>query len=153
MVLEFILGESTYQKRDLYTQDYVVIDFETTGFYAKNDDIIQIGAIKYRNDEQVDIFSTLIQPTRRNISQKIEELTGITNEMVRYAPTIDERITDLVRFIGGLPLVAHNADFDMGFLINALNDCGVRSHSFEVVDTLSLARELMPTMPNHKKKK
>ena len=130
--------------------DYVVLDFETTGMRATGDDkIIQIGAIRYFNHWKDDEMDVLINP-QRSISPFVTNLTGITNEMVKDAPIIDEKVADLVEFIGDLPIIAHNASFDMGFLyaLDGLN--GIHIPQYTVIDTVKIARQTIKDTPNHK---
>lgn len=127
--------------------DYVVLDFETTGLRPGADQIIQVGAVKYKNHEQMDIMNQLVNPLR-SISTRITSLTGITNDMVRNEPKIEFVINQLIKFIGDLPIVAHNASFDMGFLY-ALED-KVEVPTYTVIDTLKLSRKIINQTPNHK---
>lgn len=138
-----------YKKSAASVSDYVVLDFETTGLRAGADRIIQIGAIRYFNhwkDEEMDV---LINP-QRHISPTIARLTGITNEMVADAPTIEEKFGELIDFIGDLPIIAHNASFDMGFLyaLDQLN--GITIPEYTVIDTVKIARQKIKDAPNHK---
>lgn len=119
-------------------KDYVAIDLETTGLSAKTDKIIEIGAVKVIDGEVVDKYETLINPGVY-ILQRITEVTGITNEMVKDAPYISEKIGELIEFIGELPLLGHNLLFDYSFVKRAAINQG---YSFEKigVDTLKIAR-------------
>lgn len=128
-------------------KDYVVLDFETTGLRPGADQIIQVGAVKFHNHIQVDVMNQLVNPLRA-ISPRITSLTGISNELVKNEPKIDRVILQLIEFIGELPIVAHNASFDMGFLY-ALDD-RVDIPRYTVIDTLKLARKVILTTPNHK---
>ena len=127
--------------------DYVVLDFETTGLRPGADQIIQVGAVKYKNHEQMDIMNQLVNPLK-SISTRITSLTGITNQMIRNEPKIELVINQLIEFIGDLPIVAHNASFDMGFLY-ALED-KVDVPRYTVIDTLKLSRKIINQTPNHK---
>lgn len=138
-----------YKTTTKRVKDYVVLDFETTGFRAGADRIIQIGAIKYTNHQQTNQFHSLINP-QRHISIQITQLTGITNEMVQVAPTIEQKIDELLDFISELPIVAHNAPFDMGFLYTLDNLEGISIPEFTVIDTVKLARKFITQTPNHK---
>ncbi|MBD7984604.1 3'-5' exonuclease [Sporosarcina sp. Sa2YVA2] len=129
--------------------DYVVLDFETTGFRAGADRIIQIGALKYFNHEQTELLNTFINP-ERHIPLTITRLTGISNEMVEMAPTIENKIDELIQFIGDLPIIAHNASFDMGFLYALDNLEGITIPEYTVIDTVKLARKTIIETPNHK---
>ncbi|MFX3674745.1 MAG: PolC-type DNA polymerase III [Paenisporosarcina sp.] len=136
-----------YQPSVKKAKDYVVLDFETTGLRAGADQIIQVGAVKYINHERVEVMNQLVNPNR-DISSRITSLTGITNQSVRNEPTIHTVIFDLLDFIGDLPIVAHNASFDMGFLY-ALDPI-VKIPRYSVIDTLKLARKVIHQTPNHK---
>ena len=120
---------------------YVVFDIETTGFSAKNDHIIEIGAIKIEKGKQVDTFSEFINPTIP-IPFKIEQLTGISDDMVKNAPTIEVILPKFLDFCKGSVLVAHNAEFDTGFIKEKAQQLQL-SYDFTVVDTLTLARVLL----------
>ena len=96
-------------------QDYVVVDIETTGAWSSGDRITEIGAVKIRNHQVVDEWHTLINP-QRSIPTKIVELTGITNQMVRDAPVFREVADSFMAFMGDGIFVAHNVNFDYGFL-------------------------------------
>jgi len=128
-------------------ENYVVLDFETTGLRAGSDKIIQIGAVKYIGHNREDTMYLLINP-EQYISPTITRITGIKNEDVQDAPTIDEVAHDLIEFIEGLPLVAHNAPFDMGFLY-ALDKI-TPIPEYTVIDTVKLARKVIRETPNHK---
>ena len=129
--------------------NYVVLDFETTGFRSGADRIIQIGAVKYMNHEKVGTFETLVNP-KRHISPRITQLTGITNEAVKYAPMIDNVIGELIGFIGDLPIVAHNASFDMGFLYAIEEVYGIPIPEYTGIDTIQLSRKVITETPDHK---
>ncbi len=103
--------------------DYVVIDFETTGFNPYNDKIIQVAAVKYRNHELVDQFVSYVNP-ERSIPDRITSLTGITNYRVSDAPTIEEVLPLFLAFLHTNVIVAHNASFDMRFLKSNVNMLG-----------------------------
>jgi len=103
--------------------------------------------VKFRNHEQVGVMNQLVNPLR-TISARITSLTGISNNMVKNEPQIERVILQLIDFIGELPIVAHNASFDMGFLY-ALDD-RIDVPRFAVIDTLKLARKVIHATPNHK---
>lgn len=127
---------------------FVVFDIETTGFGPKNDQIIEIGAVKVVNNEIVDNYSTFINP-QIPIPANIVKLTSITDEMVADAKLIDEILPQFLEFCNGSVLVAHNAGFDTGFIKQKALDMGIDT-DFTVVDTLSLARLLIPGLKNYK---
>lgn len=138
-----------YQTSVRKAADYVVLDFETTGFRSGADKIIQIGAIKYIGHRQEAVFETLINP-RRFISPTITRLTGISNESVEGAPFIEDVIGDLIAFIDDYPIVAHNAAFDMSFLYALDNLEGIQVPEYTVIDTVRLARKVIKETANHK---
>ena len=127
-----------------FDDEYVVFDIETTGFSSKNDKIIEIGAVKLKNGEIVDTFSTFVDP-KVNIPYKITELTSITQNMVNGEPTIEEVLPKFMDFVGDSVLVAHNASFDVGFIKKNLRDVG-KTLKNPVMDTVPLARYLYPDL-------
>lgn len=129
--------------------DYVVIDFETTGFNPYNDKIIQVAAVKYHNHEQVDQFVSYVNP-ERSIPDRITSLTGITNYRVSDAPTIEEVLPLFLAFLHTNVIVAHNASFDMRFLKSNVNMLGLPEPKNNVIDTVFLAKKYMKHAPNHK---
>lgn len=138
-----------YRTSSNIVQNYVVLDFETTGLRAGADQIIQIGAVKYVKHELTDILNTLVNP-QRHIPQTVAQLTGISNDRVKPAPTIEQTIKELLDFIGDFPIIAHNASFDMGFLYAVENNCDVNIPEYTVIDTVKLARKRITETPNHK---
>lgn len=126
------------------SQTFVVFDLETTGFSNKNDKITEIGAVKVENFKVVDRFSQLINP-EKDISYKVQELTGITNNLIKDKPTIEEILPKFLDFIGDSVLVAHNANFDMGFMQQKCREQNIEFKNTSV-DTLTLARTLLPHM-------
>jgi len=137
------------QDRTLINDTYVIFDTETTGLSAVYNKIIEIGAVKIQNGEIIDKFSTFVDP-KVTISEKITEITGITNEMVQGAPLQDEALLKFKDFIGDSILVAHNARFDIGFLNVGLKVLGEPGVTNPVIDTVELARFLYPSMKNYK---
>jgi exonuclease, DNA polymerase III, epsilon subunit family len=126
------------------SQTFVVFDLETTGFSNTNDKITEIGAVKVENFKVVDRFSELINP-KKDISYKVQELTGITNDLIKDKPTIEEILPKFIDFIGDSVLVAHNADFDMGFMQQKCREQNIEFKNTSI-DTLTLARILLPHM-------
>ncbi|MBE5922654.1 MAG: PolC-type DNA polymerase III [Lachnospiraceae bacterium] len=127
---------------------YVVFDIETTGFSAEKDRIIEIGAVKVENGNITDRFSEFVNP-QIPIPFNIEQLTGINDSMVVGARTIDAVLPDFLRFCEGAAVVAHNAEFDMGFIAAKAAELGVPCR-FTIVDTLPLARVLLPKLSKYK---
>lgn len=122
-----------------YPSDYVVLDFETNGLDPKECDIIQMAAIRYRNNEKVDIFTSFVYTT--SIPLKVTELTSITIEHCESAPKLEELLPQLLNFIGDDVIVAHNASFDLSFLMEIMKRLNISGQTFIYVDTLRLARQ------------
>ena len=132
-----------------FDEQAIVFDVETTGFSIYSDRMIEIGAVKLVGGEIVDTFSTFINP-KRPISAKITELTSITNDMVKDAPLEKEAMDAFVAFCGDAKvLVAHNAAFDTGFIDAAAARYGMKMN-YTSVDTVPIARALLPQLSNHK---
>ena len=127
---------------------YVVFDIETTGFSSVKDRIIEIGAVKVQSGSIVDTYSTFVNP-QIPIPFEITNLTGITDDMVMHAPGIDVILPQFLEFVGDAALVAHNASFDVGFIEQNCNSLGI-SKKFTYLDTVALARVLLPTLAKYK---
>ena len=127
---------------------YVVFDIETTGFSAENDRIIEIGAVRVEQGEITDKFSVFVNP-QTPIPFEIEKLTGINDEMVMNEPTIEEILPKFLDFCKGAVMVAHNAGFDMSFIRKNSERQGLPCE-FTVVDTVALARILLPQLNRFK---
>lgn len=125
--------------------DYCIIfDIETTGFYPETHKITEIGAIKVRDGQILEIFSQLINP-QVAIPQEIVSLTGITPAMVEYMPTIEEVLPRFIDFCEDYPIMGHNILFDFSFIkTNALQQKLRFEHNG--LDTLALARTLLPKL-------
>ena len=134
---------------DLLEQEYVVFDTETTGFTPYNDQMIEIGAVKIKNGVVTDRFDELINPGRK-LPEKIVELTNITDEMLAPCDTEENATKRFLAFVGDLPMVAHNAKFDIGFISAAMNKYNLGEFKNTVIDTMSMARMLYPEWKNHK---
>ncbi len=126
----------------------VVFDIETTGFSATRDRIIEIGAVKVIEGKIVDKYSTFVNPDIP-IPFEIENLTHITDEMVMDAPMIDVILPQFLEFCKGCILVAHNASFDVGFIRTKAAEMQIET-DFTVVDTVGLARMLLPKLNRFK---
>lgn len=134
----------------LLKNKYVVIDVETTGNNPKKGDrIIQIGAVIVEQGKIVDKFSSYVNP-ETNISLFIQQFTGITNEMVEDAPSFSSIAPIIMEYLNGAHFVAHNVPFDLSFLQNELDLSGYNSFSGPVIDTVELARLLMPSEESFK---
>lgn len=123
---------------------YIALDLETTGLSPSADRILEIGAVKVVGGQIAETYETLVNPGRK-IEKRIEELTGITDEMAAGGMNTKEAVTGLVEFCGNLPILGHNIIFDYGFVKqNAIN----LNLAFEKegIDTLKIARKLFPEM-------
>ena len=123
-------------------REYIVLDLEMTGLSAKTDQIIEIGAIRVCDGMHVDSYACIVNP-RCSVPERVVELTGITDEMVRNGEDRDVAIGKLLDFVDGYVLVGQNLGFDYGFLKQwAVNHKRVFEAS--ACDTLKIARELLP---------
>ena len=131
-------------------QRYVVLDLETTGNSPKKQDkIIQVGAVLVEDGEITERFASFVNPGCK-IPPFIEQLTSINNEMVKRAPTFAQIAPMLVEMLEGSILVAHNVPFDLSFLQHELQESGYPAFSGNTVDTVELARILLPTRISYK---
>jgi len=138
-----------FKDYDLLDTEFVVFDTETTGFTPYVDQMIEIGAVKIKNGVITDRFDELINLGRK-LPQKIVELTNITDEMLINCDTEENVTKRFKEFIGDLPMVAHNAKFDIGFMSAAYNKFNLGEFNNTVLDTMSMARMLYPNWKNHK---
>ena len=130
---------------------YCVLDLETTGFSAKTEKITEIGIIKVKNGEVIDEFSCFVNP-EKHIPQRVSEVTNITDDMVKDAKTIKDVFPDVLEFLGdpnNTVIVAHNANFDVGFLKQNAINLGYK-FDYTYLDTLSLAKDLFPNYKKYK---
>ncbi len=136
--------------RNLIGKEFVVFDLETTGFDPTMCDIIEIGAVKLKDGKIVESFTTLLKP-RKSIPQEITELTGISDDMVVFAPSFSEVVADFYKFTRGATMVAHNANFDIPFLRYHASNLRYNFDN-EVKDTLAMARAMVKGVKNYKLK-
>ena len=129
--------------QDLNTE-YIVFDIETTGLSQKKNKIIEIGAVKVKDGEEIDRFSEFINP-EEPIPYSIEQLTSITDEMVMHAPTVDVILPKFLEFCGDDIVVAHNAAFDTGFIKKNAKDLGMKFDN-TIMDTMTLSHVLLPEL-------
>ncbi|MFH1141721.1 MAG: exonuclease domain-containing protein, partial [Chloroflexota bacterium] len=114
---------------------YVSLDLETTGLDPEREDIIEIGAVKFRGDEVLATFQTLVNP-RRELSSFVIQLTGIAQRQVDAAPPLSDVAGQLLTFLGPLPLVGHSVAFDLGFLAKA--GLGLSNPCYDTQDMASV---------------
>ena len=132
-----------------FVDDYVLVDIETTGLSPIQDDIIEIGAIKVVNNKMVDTYNQLIKIDRQ-LSPFITNLTGITNEMLKTGKVPIDVFTEFVNFAGSNVIIGHNVNFDLGFLNNKCKKYLDYDLNNDYVDTMFLARKLVPNSLNYK---
>ena len=126
----------------------IVLDFETTGLNTAKDRIIEIGAVKLAHGQVVDSYGVLENPGEL-LPQKITEITHITDQMLRDAPSAAQVLPELLAFMDGCPIAAHNAKFDCAVLESELKRLG-QTYEAPQLDTLTLARKLYPELKSHK---
>ena len=137
--------------RDVPIEDsvFVSFDLETTGLSVVHDGITEFGAVKVRNGEVIDRMQCFINP-EREIPSRIVDLTHISNEMVKNAPTAVEMVDRIMDFFGDHVIVAHNATFDVGFLNEAYRKAGKPPIQNTIIDTLPLARAILKPMKSYR---
>ncbi len=131
-----------------FAEEYVAFDLETTGLSSKTDTIIEIGAVLIKDGKELDRFQTFVDPQRK-LDKKIVELTGITDDMLKGAPLIDQVLPQFLDFVGGRVLVAHNSDFDTGFIRAACSRLNL-PYGFTSADTLILSQNMLPQLNKFK---
>ncbi len=137
------------QEYNLLEDTFVVFDTETTGFNAGSEDqIIEIGAVKIQNGEILETFNELIDPGRK-LPEKITEITGITDKMLKGKRTEQEVVLDFINWYGELPLIAHNALFDLSFLESAIKKYSLKSFTNTLLDTMEMSRLVSPNEARH----
>ncbi len=140
-----VYGDSNASFED---DTFIIFDIETTGLSPLTCGITEIGAVKYRGGKIEDRFSTFVNP-QIPIPQNIVELTGITDDMVKDAPDTQSAVKSFVEFCGNDILVAHNANFDMGFMKKAAEDYSI-PFTNPYLDTLALSRHINTDLKKHK---
>ena len=140
---------AVFGKKDcLLTEEFVAFDLETTGLNSREDKIIEIGAVVMKDGKEIDRFQTFVDPHQK-LENVTTELTGITDTMLKGAPSIEEILPKFIEFVGDRVLVAHNADFDTGFIQSACKNQNL-PYDFTSVDTLALSMVLMTQMKRYK---
>ena len=131
-----------------YDDEMVVFDLETTGLSNRTCKIIEIGAVKIKAGEIIDTFNMFVDP-EEPISELITQLTSITDDMVKGAPKEKEAVGKFLEFCGNDMLIAHNANFDVGFIRVAAERCGY-PFTNSYLDTVGLSKYLNTDIKNHK---
>jgi DNA polymerase-3 subunit epsilon len=132
-----------------FPASFAALDIETTGLDATVDSIIELSAVKVKDGKVTDTFSTLVNP-EQPIDWWITELTGITDDMVKDAPTIDKTLGDFVTFLGDDVVVGHNVNFDINFIYDNHKRITDNDFSNDFIDTLRLARFLLKDLSHHR---
>ncbi|MDN5354692.1 MAG: ATP-dependent helicase DinG [Candidatus Cloacimonadota bacterium] len=130
-------------------KNFVVFDLETTGFNFEQEDIIEIGAVKYANNKKIESFSEFIKPTKP-VPEFIKQLTHITDEQLNQASPLPVVLEKFLHFIDNNLLVCHNTDFDIGFLKAKMEKTSFPPFTNRFLDTLELSRIYLPFAANHK---
>ena len=130
-----------------FPPDFTVVDIETTGFTPEKDEIIEISAIRVRNNLPEATFSSLIKPSQK-INNFIANLTGITNEMLYVAPDIDIVLDKFSKFIGDDIILGHNVNFDINFLYDRLLE--IKPLTNDYIDTMRIAKRILPQLSSYR---
>ncbi len=151
----FIYGK-TYANREhkgksllKWVDNYVLVDIETTGLSPRTDEIIEIGAIKVKENKIVDTFDTLLKIDRK-LSYFITNLTGITNEMLEEGEEQEEALEEFVNFAGKEIIMGHNVNFDINFIYDKCQSYLDYYLSNDFVDTMRIAKHILPNVRNYK---
>ena len=132
-----------------FPKEYAVIDIETTGLSPEYDSIIELSALKVKDNNVVDTFTSLVNPGFK-IDSFITELTGITNEMLKDANKIEKVLPDFMSFIGDLHLVGHNVNFDVNFIYDNSIEILNKPLKNNFTDTMRISRRILKELPHHR---
>lgn len=138
----------SFPKNQDIDAEYCVLDIETTGLSFRTEKITELGAVIYKNGEVIDEFECFVNP-EKPIAQEVVEVTHITDEMVKDSETIETILPKFLEFIGDRIIVAHNADFDVGFIKYNAEKLGIKLEN-TYIDTLRLAKDLFPDYKKYK---
>jgi DNA polymerase-3 subunit epsilon len=130
-------------------QTFVAFDTETSGAYPLGADVVEFGAVKWQNGEVIGEYQTLLKP-REKMSDFIIGIHGITNEMVADAPTMDQKVSEILEFLGSSVLMAHHAPFDLGFMAIEFEKNKLAFPTGALLCTSLLSRKLIKESVNHK---
>jgi DNA polymerase-3 subunit epsilon len=128
---------------------YIAFDIETTGFLPRVDQIVEIAAVKFSNFKPVESFASLVNP-KISIPLGAGRVHGITDEMVKDSPTIDNVLSRFAEFCAGAPLVAHNAPFDTEFVKADIEKFETPAPTGVILDTCAMARKVVQGCANYK---
>jgi DNA polymerase-3 subunit epsilon len=128
---------------------FIAFDLETTGTRPLQDEIIEIGAVLFDGSTSIKTYGVLVDPGIP-IPPDASAVNGISDDMVKGKPRIEEVLSSFAEFCGDLPLVAHNAPFDYKFLLEDIKKHRAAAPQGVVLDTLPLARQVFPGLPNYK---
>jgi DNA polymerase-3 subunit epsilon len=134
-----------------FPNNFIVIDVETTGLDSQYDEIIELSAIRMSDNSIVNRFSSLVKPNNP-IDEFISDLTGITNEMVRYAPKIEDILLKFKEFLQDDLLVGHNVNFDINFIYDNLQECYDEYLNNNFIDTMRISRRVLTELSSHRLK-
>lgn len=129
--------------------DFVSLDIETTGLSTEVDEIIEFGAVRYRNNEPVAYYDSLVKPTYP-IDDFIESLTGITNEMLEKERPLESVLPEFLSFVGDDIVVGHNINFDINFIYDACINMGLPHFKNDFIDTMRISRRMYKEWKNHR---
>lgn len=140
----------SYTKVRKIPSTFVVLDFETTGLNYKEHEIIQYGIVEYKNGSIINEFTRFFKPDTP-VGKTVARKTGITNELLNDKPKLSKSyMEEMLMLLGGKTIIAHNAPFDIKFLLKNLHDFFIDHEKFKVFDTLTASRKLVYETPNHK---
>lgn len=128
--------------------DYCVVDTETTGLSKDSDKLVEVAIIKYKNDEIIDEYVSLVNP-EKSISAQASAINGIKNADVANAPKYAEIAPRIAEMLADTVVIGHNVTFDLAFISSMLEEQG-QNLSIRCIDTLALARDVIPGMPDYK---
>lgn len=143
------MNKLEFEQSEVFPANYTVIDIETTGLSCDTCEIIELSAIKVRDYQVVDNFSSLVKPNSR-INSFITSLTGISNEMVKNAQPITSVLPSFVKFISEDILLGHNVSFDMRFIQYNLERYFKQSLANKSIDTMRISRKYNKMLKSHK---